>query len=323
MSVSEDAGSKEPTLVSGASSRQRDAKDISDVEKGANSQDSSAAGEPERSTIHNHTPPAAPPGPGPPPDGGLDAWLAVAGGWCGFFVTFGWMNSVGVFQEYYQQNPLAAYSPSTVSWISSTEIFFLFFGGPICGKLFDSYGPRYLLLAGSLLHVFGLMMTSLGSQYYQFFLAQSVCSAAGASAIFYASMNAVSTWFLKKRATAIGIIASGSSLGGVVLPIMVTKLIPQVSFGWAMRAVAFIILGLLVVANATIKSRLTHTKKPFHMMEFVTPLREPPFLLLALASFFFFFGTFLPYNFLILQGQTQGMSRDLSNYLIPILNAAR
>ena len=233
------------------------------------------------------------------------------------------MNSVGVFQEYYQQQPLASYSPSDVSWISSTEIFFLFFGGPVCGKLFDSYGPRWLLLVGSVLHVFGLMMTSLSSQYYQFFLAQSVCSAAGASAIFYASMNAVLTWFLKKRATAVGIIASGSSIGGLVLPIMVTKLIPQVGFGWTMRTVAFVILGLMIIANTTIKSRLTHTKKPFHIMEFVTPLQEPPFLLLALGSFFFFFGTFLPYNFLILQGQSEGMSYDLSNYLIPILNATR
>ncbi|PQE19424.1 monocarboxylate permease protein [Rutstroemia sp. NJR-2017a BBW] len=201
-----------------------------------------------------------------PPDGGLDAWLVVLGAWCGFFVTFGWMNSVGIFQEYYQKNQLSHYSSSTVAWITSTEIFMLFAGGWIYGKLFDSYGPRYLLLVGSLLHVFGLMMTSLSSKYYQFFLAQSLCSSAGASAVFYASMNSVSTWFMKKRATAMGIIASGSSLGGVILPIMVNRLIPQIGFGWTMRAVAFIILGLLIIAN--------------------------------------------------------GMSNDLSNYLIPILNAA-
>ncbi|PQE23071.1 monocarboxylate permease protein [Rutstroemia sp. NJR-2017a WRK4] len=257
-----------------------------------------------------------------PPDGGLDAWLVVLGAWCGFFVTFGWMNSVGIFQEYYQKNQLSHYSSSTVAWITSTEIFMLFAGGWIYGKLFDSYGPRYLLLVGSLLHVFGLMMTSLSSKYYQFFLAQSLCSSAGASAVFYASMNSVSTWFMKKRATAMGIIASGSSLGGVILPIMVNRLIPQIGFGWTMRAVAFIILGLLIIANVTIKSRLPHSRKPFTIMEFIVPLKEPAFVLVTLASFFFFFGTFLPFNFLILQGQSEGMSNDLSNYLIPILNAA-
>jgi MFS family permease len=94
----------------------------------------------------------------------------------------------------------------------------MFFGGPFFGKIFDSYGPRWILLGGSFFHVFGLMMTSLSTQYYQFILAQGIVSALGASAIFYASMSSVGTWFFKKRATAFGIMASGSSLGGVVLP---------------------------------------------------------------------------------------------------------
>ncbi|KAM6504669.1 hypothetical protein FSOLCH5_015172 [Fusarium solani] len=56
--------------------------------------------------------------------------------------------------------------------------------GPIVGILYDKYGPRYLILGGSFLHVFGLMMTSLTAQYYQILLAQGVCSAIGVSAIF-------------------------------------------------------------------------------------------------------------------------------------------
>lgn len=52
--------------------------------------------------------------------------------------------------------------------ISSLEIFFMFFFGPIIGKLYDNYGPRYLLLVGTFLEVFGLMMTSLATEYYQY-----------------------------------------------------------------------------------------------------------------------------------------------------------
>lgn len=52
--------------------------------------------------------------------------------------------------------------------ISSLETFFMFFFGPIIGKLYDNYGPRYLLLAGTFLEVFGLMMTSLATEYYQY-----------------------------------------------------------------------------------------------------------------------------------------------------------
>ena len=94
----------------------------------------------------------------------------------------------------------------------------MFFGGTFLGKAFDSYGPRYLLLGGTFFHVFGLMMVSLSHQYYQFLLAQGLCSALGASAIFYAANNSIATWFFRRRALVFGIVSSGSSLGGVIMP---------------------------------------------------------------------------------------------------------
>lgn len=63
---------------------------------------------------------------------------------------------------------------------------------PVGGKVFDSYGPRIPLLIGSILQVFGLMMTSLCKEYYQFFLSQSVVSGIGASFIFTPALAAVS-----------------------------------------------------------------------------------------------------------------------------------
>ena len=261
-----------------------------------------------------------------PLDGGLEAWLVVFGCWCAFFTSFGWITCVGVFQSYYQRHPLSNYTPSAVAWIPSTEMSLISFGGIAFGHLFDTYGPRYLLLTGSFMHVFGLMMTSFGNNYYQFFLAQSVCSAIGASAIFYACVSSASTWFAKRRSTAFGIISSGASVGGVIFPIMVERLIPRIGFAWTMRTVAFLIFGLLILANFTVKSGRIHDSRFKRILPplapMIRPLREPPFLLLIFAMVSFSFGNFLPYNFLILQAEGNGMSADLSNYLIPILNAA-
>jgi MFS family permease len=235
------------------------------------------------------------------PDGGLEACLVVLGGWFCLFCSFGWINCIGVFQEYYQEHLLKQYTSSTVSWIPSMEVFMMFLGGPIAGKVFDNYGPRYLLIVGTFLHVFGLMMTSLSSQYYQFVLAQGICSSLGASAVFYSAMSSIGTWFFKNRATAFGVMASGSSMGGVIFPIMVSKLIPKIGFPWTMRAVAFMIWGMLIIANLTVKSRLPPRPRRFDPMDFVRPCKEPAFLLLCIGSFFFFFGTFLPFNYVILQ----------------------
>ena len=91
---------------------------------------------------------------------------------------------MGSFQQYYEVGPLKDYSSSTIAWIPSLQIFFLFALGPVVGIMFDNYGPRPLIIGGTLLHVFGLMMASLAKTYYQFILSQGVCSAIGVASLY-------------------------------------------------------------------------------------------------------------------------------------------
>lgn len=151
------------------------------------------------------------PKPQPPqeaPEGGTKAYLSLLGGSLGLFISFGWVNCIAVFQAEYETNQLKNYSSSTISWITSSEckapsgiqpdfkltvriVFFMLFFSPLSGYLFDNYGPRLPIFIGGLLHVFGLMMTSLSKEYYQFFLSQSVCSGLGTSLIFTPAMTSV------------------------------------------------------------------------------------------------------------------------------------
>lgn len=80
-------------------------------------------------------------------------------------------------------------------------VFFMLFGGPFVGKVFDDYGPHIPLVAGTFFHVFGLMMTSISKKYYQILLSQAVCSAIGASMVFYPAFTCVRSpsglsWFV-------------------------------------------------------------------------------------------------------------------------------
>ncbi|KAI6083083.1 MFS general substrate transporter [Hypoxylon rubiginosum] len=270
-----------------------------------------------------------PPAGGPPPgfspadfpDGGLEAWLVVAGGFCALFSTFGLINCVGVFVTYYLEDPLASYSSSTVTWITSIQVFMMTGLNAVMGRLYDSYGPRWLLIIGTIVYIFGLMMLSLSTQYYQIILSQGIVSAVGMSAVFNSAMNSVIGWFLKKRAAALGIMVSGSSLGGVVLPIMMNHLIPQIGFPWTIRAIGFMFLALCGFACATIKSRLPPRKKPFNILDYARPLREPAFVCVVCGGFFFFWGMFLPFNYIELQATDQGIDASIVPYLLPIINA--
>lgn len=189
------------------------------------------------------------------------------------------------------------------------------------GRLFDSYGPRWILVSGTIVYSFGLMVTSLSDQYYQFILSQGIVLALGASAVFNCATNSVITWFFKRRATALGIMVSGSSLGGVVLPIMMDKLIPRIGFPWTIRILGFMFLALCGVSCVTVKSRLPPRPKPLRLADYVSPFKEPKFTIVVIASFFLFWGLFLPFNYLILQAADAGIDPTLVPYILPILNA--
>lgn len=256
------------------------------------------------------------------PDGGKDAWLCLLGGFCCLICSFGWLNCLGVFQNYYQMHQLSEYSPSTIAWIPSLEIFVMFLPGPIVGWVNDNHGPKYLLIFGTFFHVLGLMMTSLCTEFWQFALAQGVCSPLGLNCIFQAGTSTIPTWFLKKRGLAFGIMAAGSGLGGIIFPIMASHLIPKIGYGWTMRVFGFVIFGLMCIASLTVKSRLPPKPRPFKLGVFLEPFKDVRFVLVTIASFLFFMAMFIPLNFIEIQAISDGMSFRLAGYLLPILNAA-
>ena len=165
-------------------------------------------------------------------DGGLVAWTQCAGsfflffnGW-GIVNTFGpwvqtltgWvnrsrMNLLGVYQTFYERNLLSHESFSNISWIGSLQAFLLIFGGVVTGPLFDRGYLRTLIVTGSFLVVFGMMMASLCAQYWQVLLAQGLLVGLGNGSFFLPSITLLPMYFTTKRALVQGIAASGSSLG--------------------------------------------------------------------------------------------------------------
>ncbi|KXT10577.1 hypothetical protein AC579_9171 [Pseudocercospora musae] len=239
--------------------------------------------------------PSGPPG-GPPPDGGITAWLQVLGGYFLFFNTWGLINAFGVFQTYYKEELLPSTPNSTIAWIGTLTSFFLCASPISWGPIFDVGNPRLLVLCGSFFVVFGTMMTSLCNSYYQLILAQGICCGIGGGSLFITATSVLPAYFAKKRALVMGISASGSSLGGIVYPIIFTYVQPSIGFAWAVRIIGFISLLTLVIPCIVIKPR---AKPPGRRKIFDTAiLREIPFQIMNLATFFGFVGQYIPYFFI-------------------------
>ena len=108
-------------------------------------------------------------------NGGTTGWLRVAGSFLSFINTGGVAASFGAYQSFYQTDKLASHSPSSISWIGTTQVFLWGFGGVIAGPLYDRGYVRLLLIAGGLLLVLGQFMLSLSKTYAEVFLAQGIC----------------------------------------------------------------------------------------------------------------------------------------------------
>ena len=196
----------------------------------------------------------------------------------------GLVNAFGVFQSYYQSDLIPSYSSSSITWIGTVQGFLLFLVGVIVGPIFDKGYLRSLVTIGAFLVVFGLMMTSLSTKYYQLFLAHGVTVGIGCAFLFLPSIAIVATYFTSRRPVATGITASGGSIGAVIYPIMFHKLIDQVGFGWATCLIAFVALVGLSVSLLVLKRRLPPPKQSRSLLD-LGALKEPS-VVFAFGLFF-------------------------------------
>ncbi|KAL4790598.1 major facilitator superfamily domain-containing protein [Aspergillus venezuelensis] len=265
--------------------------------------------------------PGPPGGSSPPPNGGLVAWLHVAGGFMLFFNTWGMLNTFGVFQTYYESGALFQKSSSDISWIGSIQAFMLLVVGFVTGPIYDRGYLTPLLIVGAFGIVFGTMMLSLCKEYWQVLLAQGFCVGMGAGCLFVPCVSILPTYFSSKLGAALGLAVSGSSLGGIIYPIVLHRLIEPLGFGWAVRIIGFIALGTLLLPIAIMKQRVKPPKA--RALVDLTAFTDIPYMTLVLAGFFAFMGLFVLFFYIsYVASARQLTSPDMAFYLVPILNAA-
>ena len=101
------------------------------------------------------------------------------------------------------------------------------------------------------------------------------------------------------------------------------KLIVQVGYGWSMRIAAFMILGLLTIANLTIKSRLPPQPRNMTREELLQPFQEFSTVTVIAGFLFLTFGIFIPLDYVVVEALGTGMNPNLAQYLLAMLNAGR
>ncbi|KAH0274746.1 MFS general substrate transporter, partial [Aureobasidium melanogenum] len=269
---------------------------------------------------------AAPPAPPPNflgniPDGGLQAWLQVAAGWSLFFNTWGENHVFGVFQTYYESGVLIHASSSNISWVGAIQSYCVLLLGFLSGPIFDRGYLRPLLVVGSFLVVFGFMMLSLCHTFWQVLLAQGFCIGIGSGLLFVPAVAILPTYFRAKLGLAVGLAACGSSMGGIIYPIVFYRLLDQIGFGWSVRVLGFLALATLLVPIFVMKQRVKPPKA--RALIDTSVFKDIPFMVFVVGAMVGFIGLYTVLFYISFFGESKGYTdASMSFYIVPILNAA-
>jgi MCP family monocarboxylic acid transporter-like MFS transporter 3 len=256
--------------------------------------------------------------PGPPPDGGAQAWLQILAGHLVNALTWGYGASFGIYQLHYTTT--LSLPESQIAWIGSVQVFFTFFLATFSGRFADAGYAQHTTLLGSILIVLGTFMTSLATEYWQIFLAQGICTGLGMGTLYMPAVVVIGSYWKERRAMAFGLAASGSGTGSILFPLIVQHLQPTIGFPRAVQVQGYIALAFAIVINLLLRPRLP-PRKAGPLVEWKAFL-EPTYILFTMGVFLIFWALYFCFFFINTYGTSVvGLSPEEAVNLLVVINA--
>lgn len=209
----------------------------------------------------------------------LAAWLAAGSAFIAGFVAFGVMYSFGVFFTPMEAEFHASRAATSVFFAITGALFYSF--GSVAGRLSDSLGPRRIIAAGAVIMGSGLAGMAVVPQMWAGYLTYGAGVGIGAACAYIPTLALVGRWFMRHRTTALGLAATGTGFGTLLIPPLAALLIQ--ALGWrtayaSFGAGSFVLLLLCAgLARRPPLGRETQRTKLRHVM------RSRPFALLYVS----------------------------------------
>jgi MFS family permease len=183
-------------------------------------------------------------------------WYVIAVAMLFQAVTFGLGSYAFTFWVEHWMREFGA-GRGDVMWATTLLTISLGVIGPAAGWAFDRVSMRLLICLGGLSYAAGLALISVSTALWQIVAIYAVLLGLGFTLAGNLGGQALAAkWFRGKRGLAIGVVSLGSSIGGMVLPLLVTVLAAEFDWRTAHRilavfaAVAIIVPSWLVIRNS-------------------------------------------------------------------------
>ncbi|EAW14125.1 putative MFS monocarboxylate transporter [Aspergillus clavatus NRRL 1] len=179
--------------------------------------------------------------------------LVVVAAFVTIFTGCGINFAFGVYQELYESmaklpapTPFSGVSPAQIDLIGTLAVSMMSLGAPFASGWCKSYSPRQITLAGAVIFALANVLASFSQQLWHFILTQGVLLGCGTCLTYIPAVTVAPGWFTTHRGLAIGIISSGTGVGGVVWAPALRALNARIGFRNTLRligALSSILLG--------------------------------------------------------------------------------
>jgi MFS family permease len=218
-------------------------------------------------------------------------WVIVAAGGVLGCVAIGAMFSLPVFL-----GPIVRDTGWSVTGVSSAMtigFLALAFASITWGTLSDRFGPRLIVLTGSVLLAVGLLLASRMTSLIAFQLIFGVMVGGAIGAIFAPMMACVTGWFDTHRSLAVSLVSAGMGMAPVTMSPLAAQIISHYDWRTAMQIIAAIVAAVMIpVALLVRRPPALEAGKPAASgasqsdLSRAQAVRSPQFIILLLTNFF-------------------------------------
>ncbi|RLL97211.1 hypothetical protein CFD26_106340 [Aspergillus turcosus] len=186
----------------------------------------------------------------------LKPTLVVIAAFMSIFTGCGLNFAFGVYQELYEsmshlpnRTPFTGVSPAQIDLIGTLAVSMMSLGAPLASGWCRSYSPRRITLAGTIIFATANVLASFCQHLWQFILTQGVLLGCGTCLTYITAVTVAPGWFTTHRGLAIGVISSGTGVGGVVWAPALRALNAQIGFRNTLRLMGGVSCVLLGAAS--------------------------------------------------------------------------
>ena len=220
-------------------------------------------------------------------------WVIVAAGGLLGCIAIGAMFSLPVFLLPISRD--TGWSVTGVSTAMTIGFLAMAFASMIWGGLSDRWGPRPIVLTGSVLLAASLALTSIAPSLLIFQLAFGLLVGVAAAAVFAPMMACVTGWFDTHRSLAVSLVSAGMGMAPMTMAPFAAWLVSGHDWRTSMQVIALVVAVVMIPVSLLVRrppaleamgnGAAAASDAPEDMSTRAV-LRSPQFIVLCLTNFF-------------------------------------